>query len=184
MSLRIGLSGASSNANEALRKLRAPLRPAGRRGWSGLVMVFCASMTSKCRSTADFAVRAIASSMPQNSTGAATTAAVAKKATRDPMESWSVEASRMPTTRPAPSASSGRSVTTRLKVARCLALAISVWRSSSACSLKFSSASRLRPKAFRTRMPCTDSSTVVARSPAWSWLRRATLLNRVRKRNP
>ena len=33
-------------------------------------------------------------------------------------------------------------------------------------------------------MPWTDSSTVVARSPAWSWLRRATLLNRVRKRNP
>ena len=75
-------------------------------------MVFSASMTSKCRSTADFAVSAIASSKPQNSTGAATTAAVAKKATRCPMESWSVEASRMPTTRPAPSASSGRSVTT------------------------------------------------------------------------
>ena len=27
-----------------------------------------------------------------------------------------------------------------------------------------------RPNAFSTRMPCTDSSTAVARSPAWSWL--------------
>ena len=55
-----------------------------------------------------------------------------------------------------------------------LALSISVWRSSSACSSKASRASRPRPKAFSTRMPCTDSSTVVARSPAWSWLCRET----------
>ena len=126
----------------------------------------------------------MASSMPENSTGAAMTAAVAKNATRAPMLSWPSAASMMPATRPAPSASSGSRVTTMLKMAWCLALAISVWRSSSACPLKFSSASRLRPKAFSTRMPWTDSSTVVARSPAWSWLRRATLLKRVRNRKP
>ena len=147
-------------------------------------MVFAESMTSKCRSTAVLAVRAMASSMPQNSTGVAITAAVAKNATRAPMLSSPVEASMTPTTSPAPRASSGRRVTTRLNVARCLALTISVWRSSSACSLKFSSASRLRPKALSTRIPWTDSSTVVARSPAWSWLRRATLLKRVRNRKP
>ncbi|MCY1240297.1 hypothetical protein D9M72_531380 [compost metagenome] len=147
-------------------------------------MVLAASMTSKCRSMAVFAVSAMASSMPLNSTGAATTAAVAKNATSEPMLSWPSAASVMPATSPAPSASSGRRVTTMLKVAWCLALAISVCRSSSACSLKFSRASRLRPKALSTRMPCTDSSTVVARSPAWSWLRRATLLKRVRNRKP
>ena len=147
-------------------------------------MVLAESITSKWRSTAVLAVSAMASSMPENSTGEAMTAAVAKKATRAPMLSWPLAHSITPTTSPAPRASSGSRVTTMVNVAWCRALAISVWRSSSACSLKFSRASRLRPKAFRTRMPWTDSSTVVARSPAWSWLRRATLLKRVRNRKP
>ncbi len=44
------------------------------------------------------AVSAMASSIPQNSTGAAMTAAVAKKATSEPMLSWPSAASMTPTT--------------------------------------------------------------------------------------
>ena len=57
-------------------------------GLGGLVMVLTESITSKWRSRAVLAVRAMASSIPENSTGAAMTAAVAKKATRAPMLSW------------------------------------------------------------------------------------------------
>ncbi len=54
------------------------------------------------------------------------------------------------------------------------AFSISVLRSDSACARKVDSACLPRPNALSTRMPCTDSSTAVARSPAWSWLRRDT----------
>ena len=40
--------------------------------------------------------------------------------------------------------------------------------------VNFCSACLPRPNALRTRMPCTLSSTEVARSPAWSWLWRAS----------
>ena len=128
-------------------------------------------MTSKCRSTAVLAVSAMPTSMPLTSTGWATAAAVAKNAASEPMLSWPVAASQIPVTRPAPRASSGRSVTTRLNAAWWRAFATSVSRSRPACSAKLSSASRPRPKALSTLMPWTDSSTVVARSPARSWLR-------------
>ena len=54
------------------------------------------------------------------------------------------------------------------------ALRSSVSRSVSACAVNFCSACLPRPNAFSTRMPCTLSSTEVARSPAWSWLWRAS----------
>ena len=46
------------------------------------------------------------------------------------------------------------------------ALLISVSRSVSACLLKRLRACLPRPNAFSTRIPCTLSSTLVARSPA------------------
>ena len=55
------------------------------------------------------------------------------------------------------------------------AFSISVPRRSSAWFSKFLRANLPRPKALSTRMPCTDSSTAVARSPDWSWLRRDTM---------
>ncbi len=137
-------------------------------------MVLSVSITSKCLSMAVLAVSVMAISGPIASTGPATTAAVAKNATSAPTVSVPLATEKTPTISPVPSASSGSSVTTREKTASDLALKISVCRSSSACSLKASSASLLRPNALSTRMPCTDSSTVVARSPAWSWLLRLT----------
>ena len=61
---------------------------------------------------------------------------------------------------------------------RVRALDSSVLRSSSAWAEKLWYASRPRPNALSTRMPCTDSSTVLARSPAWSWLSREMRRNR------
>ena len=58
------------------------------------------------------------------------------------------------------------------KRATAVALRTSVWRSSSACSVKPSRADGPRPKALSTRMPWTDCSMVVARSPFWSCDRR------------
>ena len=58
------------------------------------------------------------------------------------------------------------------KRAMAVAFFTSVRRSSSACSVKPASAVGPRPKAFGTRMPCTDCSRVVARSPFWSCERR------------
>jgi hypothetical protein len=56
------------------------------------------------------------------------------------------------------------------------ALRISVPRSSIACSANFFARCGPRPNALSTRMPSADSSTVVAKSPSWSWASRATIL--------
>ncbi|MNI54595.1 hypothetical protein D3C73_1094950 [compost metagenome] len=117
---------ASSNPKPACSKRKAPLTVSGTVAWSGEVMVFSVSITSKWRSSAVLAVSAMASSMPENSTGVATTAAVAKNATSAPMLSCPLATSMMPTTSPTPSASSGSKVTTSVNPACCLALAISV----------------------------------------------------------
>jgi hypothetical protein len=137
-------------------------------------MVFSSSITSKNRSAAVRVSNVIASRNPMDSTGQRSTVAVAKYAARPPIEIWSFTASSTPASRLSAKITSGTSSSHSHRPAIARAFSISVPRSSSAWLAKFASACLPRPNALSTRMPCTDSSTVVARSPAWSWLRRAT----------
>jgi hypothetical protein len=45
-----------------------------------------------------------------------------------------------------------------------------------ACAAWVAAASGARPRAFSTRTPVAPSSINVARSPSWSWTRRARIL--------
>ena len=134
------------------------------------------SMTSRNRSVDALASSVIARSWPNASTGLLTRAAVAKNATSAPTESRPLAASGTPIASSTARMPSGRAPSAKETRDSVRALATSVSRSCSACATKSSSASSPRPNALSTRMPCTDSSTVVARSPAWSRARRATTL--------
>ena len=131
------------------------------------------SITSKKRSAAVRVSNVIASRKPIDSTGNRSTVAVAKNAARSPSEMLPPTASQTPPSRQSANVTSGTRMSQSQMPAIAFALSISVPRSFSAWLAKFSRACLPRPNAFSTRMPCTDSSTVVARSPAWSWLRRA-----------
>ena len=121
-------------------------------------------------------------SWPIDSTGPESTAAVAKYAASAPTVRSPWATSHTPSARPTPSTASGSATIRAMNPESTDALRTSVPRSVSARPRKPSSACAPRPNAFRTRMPCTDSSTVVARSPAWSWERREA--ERKSLRNP
>ena len=61
-----------------------------------------------------------------------------------------------------------------LETSRSRSSVASAWNPERACSP--------RPKALSTRIPCTDSSTRVATSPAWSWAEREKCTKRWRNR--
>ncbi len=71
-------------------------------------------------------------------------------------------------------ATSGSATITAQSFEMTFALRISVARRSPACARKRRLRYALRPNALRIRMPSTDSSTMVARSPTWSCDRRAS----------
>ena len=72
----------------------------------------------------------------------------------------------MPATRFSANATSGMNTSQNQIQPTAFALLSSVSRSDSAWRLNLTSACAPRPNAFSTRMPCTLSSTLVARSPA------------------
>ncbi len=111
---------------------------------------------------------------PIDSIGQRSTAAVAKNATRSPTEISPADASSTPPSSARAKVRSGTSSSQSQMPAMAFAFLISVPRSSSACSANASCMCLPRPNAFSTRIPCTDCSTLVARSPDWSWLSRAT----------
>ena len=116
--------------------------------------------------------------------GPANTAAVAKNAKSSPVVSSPVLESHTPSARQLARAKSGTQPNQKPSVASVLPFSVSRSRPSEARVVKRSRASLPRPKDFRMRIPCTDSSTEVATSPHWSWVRRARPENRVRKREP
>jgi hypothetical protein len=114
----------------------------------------------------------IESRKPIDSIGQRSTVAVAKKPTRSPTEISPLKASSTPVSSASANVTSGTSSSQSQMPATARAFSISVPRRSSAWLEKLRSMCLPRPNALSTRMPCTDSSTAVARSPAWSWLRR------------
>ena len=70
-------------------------------------------------------------------------------------------------------APSGTSTTTVHSAASSRTFVSSVPRRPRASARNRAVSRRPRPSDFSTRMPSTDSSTTVARSPTWSWDRRA-----------
>ena len=130
-------------------------------------------MTSKYRSVAVAASLLIASRKPIESTGQRSASAVDRNATRVPADSPPSATWRVPSTRAAAMAISGRVVITAQIAASSRALRSSVVRSRCVRSLKARAWLRWRPKPLMMRMPSTDSSTTVVRSPTWSWARRA-----------
>ena len=116
----------------------------------------------------------IESRKPIDSIGQRSTVAVAKNANSWPTVISPVDASHTPPSSESANATSGTSSSHSQMPAIARAFSISVPRSSSAWRVNFSSECGPRPNALSTRMPCTDSSTAVARSPCWSCDRRAT----------
>ena len=127
--------------------------------------MFVSSSTSNSRSTAVRVSKVIDSRKPIDSIGKRSTVAVAKKANSSPTLSSPIEASHTPPSSDSAKATSGTSSSQNQIPATARAFSSSVPRSSSACRVNFSSEYLPRPNAFSTRMPCTLSSTAVARSP-------------------
>ena len=103
---------------------------------------------------------------PIDSIGQRSTAAIAKNANSCGTSICPCAISQMPEMRLRPNAICGMRSSQNQISAMARALLSSVWRSVSAWRLKRSRACLPRPNAFSTRMPCTLSSTLVARSPA------------------
>ncbi len=143
-------------------------------GCAGEVTVSGASITSKNRSDAVAVSLVIASSQPMESIGQRRPIATPKKATRVPAVSVPSATWVMPITSAVPSAISGSAMIAAHSTLITFALRSSVPRSSPASRRNDRPRCALRPKALRIRMPSTDSSTVVARSPTWSCERRAS----------
>ena len=143
-------------------------------GRSRVVTVAGESITSKYRWVALAASFDMASSQPIESIGQRKPMATPKNATSVPADNTPSATCRIPRNSTSPKAISGTTTITAQSRETTAAFFISVPRSEPACTRNRRLRCPPRPNAFRMRMPSTDSSTMVARSPTWSWDSRAS----------
>ncbi len=168
------LGAASAKWKRTPENVRRPRDCGAAVGSVGEVTVTGESITSKNRSDAEAVSLASAISQPIESMGQRSVIATPKNATNVPAVSVPAATSRMPSNSVRPSAISGSAMITAQSSETTLALVSSVVRSPPASLRNSRPRWALRPNAFRMRIPSTDSSTLVARSPTWSCARRAS----------